>query len=170
LIHEKLYQSDSLAFIQLRPYIENLAAILFRSYQAESGAIQLITRVEDISVGIDAAVPIGLILNELISNALKHAFPDGREGIIQIELWRETSKQIVLKCQDNGRGLLGGLDISMSKSLGLQLVHSLTRQLDGEVEVESQNGLMVRIKIPHPLNLPANQANPVNQNNEDTRP
>jgi two-component sensor histidine kinase len=152
LIHEKLYQSENLAEIALRPYIENLAAILFRSYQAESGATRRQTQVEEISVGIDAAVPVGLILNELISNALKHAFPDGRGGKIQIELFRETPETLVLKCQDNGRGLPVDLDIAASKSLGLQLVNSLTRQLEGEVEVTSQNGLLVCIRIPQKIN------------------
>jgi two-component sensor histidine kinase len=149
LIHEKLYQSDSLAEISLRPYIENLVTILFRSYQTEPGRIQLFTHVEDIAVGIDAAVPIGLILNELISNALKYAFSDGQSGSIQIELFRESPETIIFRCQDNGRGLPEGLDITKSKSLGLQLVTSLTRQLEGEVQFECQQGLMVLIKIPH---------------------
>jgi two-component sensor histidine kinase len=152
LIHEKLYQSENLSDIQLRPYIENLAAILFRSYQAESGEIRLQTHIEDISVGIDAAVPIGLILNELISNALKHAFPEGRSGNIQIDLFRETSEILVLSCRDNGRGIPDGLDIAASKSLGMQLVSSLTRQLEGEVEILSENGLLVCIRIPQKIN------------------
>jgi two-component sensor histidine kinase len=149
LIHEKLYQSNSLAEIPLRPYIESLVTILFHSYQTEPGRIELATQVADVSVGIDDAVPIGLILNELISNSLKHAFPDGRTGKIQIELFRESAERIILRCQDNGRGLPGGLDIAKSKSLGLQLVKSLTRQLEGEVEFENLSGLMVWIKIPH---------------------
>ena len=148
LIHEKLYQSDNLRDIDLRPYIENLCMVLFQSYQTDKRFIQLDTQVENLTIGIDVAIPLGLIINELISNALKHAFPGGRSGTIQMTLNSSLSGNMTLKCQDDGCGMPDSVDFSRSKSLGLQLVHNLTRQLDGKLEICSQNGLGVTISIP----------------------
>jgi two-component sensor histidine kinase len=148
LIHEKLYQSGNLSEINLHAYIENLAAILFRSYQAQAGQIQFNAQVEDIKVGVDTAVPLGLILNELISNALKHAFPDGRSGIIQVSLRRESPEWVCLACQDYGQGLPEGQSLMNSHSLGLQLVTSLTDQLNGELTVNNSPGAKFVIRFP----------------------
>lgn len=148
LIHEKLYQSGSLAEINLHLYVESLASILFQSYQAQSGPVRLVTRVDDIPVGIDTAIPMGLILNELISNALKHAFPDGRSGEIIITLQRESGAGILLCCQDDGCGLPENMDVRTSKSLGLQLVNSLVSQLSGTLAMHNASGTQFVINIP----------------------
>jgi two-component sensor histidine kinase len=162
LIHEKLYQSENLALVNLRPYIENLVAILLRSYQAQVGQVRLVTQLEDVSVGIDTAVPVGLILNELISNAFKHAFADGRAGTITIRLWREDAQRICLSCQDDGRGLPPDFDIRTSKSLGMQLVNSLVNQLAGELHISGSSGVLFGIHIPLADVPPAASALPGN--------
>jgi two-component system, sensor histidine kinase PdtaS len=148
LIHERLYQSDNLGQIRFGPYINDLAAFLFRSYQDQSGLVRLKTEIEETALDIDAAVPLGLILNELITNSLKYAFPAGRSGEIFIRLFHPTEAVLCLVCEDDGVGLPPGKDLHESQTLGMQLIYSLTSQLDGEIEIESQAGLKVSILFP----------------------
>ena len=147
LIHEKLYRSKNLAEIDLGEYINDLAIHLFRSYKAESKGIALKVRAEDVYLGIDAAVPCGLIINELISNALKHAFPLGHQGEILVELQKDQQQQISLCISDNGIGFPAGLDFRNTGSLGLQLVNTLVRQLDGTIELQNGSGTTFKINF-----------------------
>ena len=140
LIHEKLYQSENLAQIDFGEYIRSLVAFLSRTYSARMGAIALDIRADNVSLGIDTAVPCGLILNELVSNALKHAFPDGQAGEIRVELQADHDRQLILKVGDNGVGFSGDLDWRTTTPLGLQLVHTLVGQLEGSVEMHSNGG------------------------------
>jgi len=149
LIHERLYQSQNMGRINFGRYIKDLAAFLFRTYQDQSGRVQLTTCLDDVELDIDTAVPLGLILNELITNALKYAFPVDRTGEIAIQLLRHPDGFITLVCADTGGGLPPGQDLLACKSLGIELVRNLTSQLEGEVEAKSHNGLQVRIKIPY---------------------
>jgi two-component system, sensor histidine kinase PdtaS len=148
LIHERLYQSENLGHIKFGPYIHDLSAFLFRSYQDLSGQVRLNTRIEDVTLDIDSAIPLGLILNELITNSLKYAFPGGRTGEITIQLLYPTAGQLNLICSDNGVGISPGQDLHAPQSLGMQLIYSLAHQLDGEVEIETLNGMRVSILIP----------------------
>jgi two-component sensor histidine kinase len=148
LIHEKLHESDDRSRILLSPYIKSLSANLLHSYRKDNATINLVTRVEDIATEIDKAIPIGLILNELISNSLKHAFPENRSGEIGIELHREAASLVLLRYYDTGVGLPVGFDIHTSKSLGMRLVHSLAKQLNAELELENHAGIQLTLNIP----------------------
>ena len=149
LVHEKLYRSADLARVDLAEYIKNLATFLFGSYQASAGRIGLEIEAADVYLGIDAAVPCGLMLNELISNTLKHAFPHGRSGLVRVELQRdEAAQEVTLIVADDGVGLPPDFDIFQTDSLGMQLVDTLVEQLDGILEIESQNGTQFKITFP----------------------
>jgi two-component sensor histidine kinase len=150
LIHERLYQSQNMGRINFGPYIKDLTAYLFRSYQDRSGQVRLtIAQIEDIALDIDTAIPLGLILNELITNSLKYAFPGNQPGEITVQLLKKPGGFLSLVCSDDGAGFLPEQDLSKINSLGIQLINSLTRQLEGEVEINSSNGTQVTIRIPY---------------------
>jgi len=133
LIHEKLYQSKDLARIDFAEYIESLINMLMQSYRS-AGNIKLSSNITKAFLDIDTAIPVGLMLNELVSNSLKHAFPEGKEGTISISLSPEGGKNFKLTVSDNGIGIPDGLNIETSNSLGLRLVRILTRQIGGNLE------------------------------------
>jgi PAS domain S-box-containing protein len=145
LIHEKLYQSADMASIDLRDYIRNLAVYLFRSYSTDASNVNLVIDVPPVSLDVDTIIPCGLILNELISNALKHAFPEGRTGEVRISLRQEDENSYELLVRDTGAGLPAGLDVRRTETLGMQLVCSLAEQLGGRLEVQSDGGTSFRI-------------------------
>lgn len=146
LIHEKLYQSKNLAEINLGDYVKSLATFLARSYQGVGG-VSMEVDTEEILLDLDHAVPCGLILNELISNAFKYAFPDGRQGKLSVVLKRSPEGEIVIRVQDNGIGFPEHLDFKNSPSLGLQLVNSLVEQIDGEIFLDAQNGTLFTVRF-----------------------
>jgi PAS domain S-box-containing protein len=147
LIHEKLYRSSNLERIDLSEYLGDLCTHLFHSYGADTRAVALKMNVENVALGLDTALPCGLIVNELVSNSLKHAFPDGRQGEIQIDM-RSFDGRFVLTVSDNGIGFPKSLDFRQTESLGLQLVNWLTRQLEGSVELDDQwNGTRFRFEF-----------------------
>ena len=148
LIHEKLYQSSDLANIDFGGYVSDLVGNLFQSYGENTGKVALKKDIEDISLGVEAAIPCGLIINELISNALKYAFPDGRKGEIKIALQPSDENKVRLTVSDNGIGIPENFDIKNTKSLGLHLVNILAEdQLKGEVELDRTNGTKFSIKF-----------------------
>jgi two-component sensor histidine kinase len=144
LVHERLYQSRDLARVDFAEYIRNLVSYLFRSYEVHSNVIKQKINIADVSLGIDAAVPCGLILNELVSNSLKHAFPDGRVGEIRIGLSSDNGK-FTLMVSDNGVGFPKDLDLRNTQSLGLQLVNTLVEQLEGTIELDRSGGTAFEI-------------------------
>ena len=139
LLHEKLYQSKDLAKIDFKDYIRSLVDHLWFGYGTHSSKIALNLKVDDVYLNVDTAIPCGLIINELLSNALKHAFPGDRVGEINVDFTRAQG-ELVLMIADNGIGLPEGLDIKKSASLGLQLVNTLTHQLMGQMTVECSHG------------------------------
>jgi two-component sensor histidine kinase/HAMP domain-containing protein len=147
LIHEKLYQSQSLARIDFGEYVKSLATDLFRSYQHNFMGIQLKVQMDEVALDLDHAVSCGLILNELMTNALKYAFPDGRNGTIWVELRTNSEHILSLRVADNGVGIPADFDIRNATSLGLQLVNSLVGQLDGKMELERSNGTEFRVSF-----------------------
>ena len=148
LIHQMLYQSESLAFIDLREYIEDLTNYLYSTSVHDPDLTHLKVDMGDISLGMDEAVPCGLIVNELISNSLKHAFPDSRGGEIMIRS-RVEDGWIVLTISDNGVGLPPGLDFRNTETLGLQLVTTLVKQLRGRIDINNElGGTVVSITFP----------------------
>ena len=147
LIHEKIYQSGQLARIDLRSYIRDLVDGLFGSYSARSEDINLELHADDISVSVDTAIPCGLLVSELVSNALKHAVPADGRGEISIDLRAAAGDEIVLRIQDNGIGLPGEVDVQNPKTLGLKLVHGWVNQLRGTVEHDHKGGATFRIRF-----------------------
>lgn len=132
LVHEKLYQSKDLARINFLEYAQDLVHLLFRSYGADPQRISLTIDGDTVIMGADAAVPAGLILNELVSNSLKHAFPDDRRGAIGIRV-KNDNGLTTLSVRDDGVGLPQDLDIHKTDSLGLLLIRNLTAQLNGHL-------------------------------------
>jgi len=142
LIHERLYRSEDLKNVDLAEYLGRLASEIFRSYSADS-RIRMNLEIDELRVDVETAVPLGLIVNELLTNAVKHAFPDG-EGTVTVSLRRRNSR-VILEVSDDGKGFPEDIDWESSPSLGLQLVRSLTEQIDGEVEMISDGGTTFRI-------------------------
>ncbi|MBF0550243.1 MAG: PAS domain S-box protein [Deltaproteobacteria bacterium] len=152
LIHEKLYRAPNLAGIDLNGYIDDLISTSFGSYGICSGKVKLETHMEDISIGIDTAVPCGLILNELITNCLKHAFPGDRKGTISITLRSRDDGQVELTVADDGVGLPANLDLNRTSSLGWELIIGLTKhQLKGNLVVKNDPGTEVKIIFKKPI-------------------
>jgi PAS domain S-box-containing protein len=143
LLHESLYQSNNLSRIDFPAYIRQLASHLFQSYGVVAERIHLRTDLDALYLGMDAAVPCGLIINELVSNSLKYAFPDGREGEVHIELRDNPQGMARLLVADNGVGLRSDIDWVTARSLGLRLVRTLAEQLGAKLEVESDTGTRV---------------------------
>jgi PAS domain S-box-containing protein len=146
LVHEKLYQSKDLSHIDLKDYIKDLANFLLVNYQTEPGKISLQLDLQSVIVNIDTTMPCGLMLNEILSNAIKYAFPAGRQGTISIFLSSWEDGGIELKVADDGVGLPSELDIWNADSLGLKLVISLAQsQLKGKLEVRREQGTEFRL-------------------------
>ena len=150
LVHEKLYRSPDLARIDSGEYIRDLVAQLFRLHQARSSTAVLEMSIDDVPLDLDMAIPCGLIINELVSNALKHAFPEDGGGKIGVGLHLQDD-WLVLTVSDTGVGLSDDLDHQEAQSLGLQLVDTLVEQLDGTTEVDSgKGGTTFRITFAQP--------------------
>ena len=148
LLHEALYQSDSLGDIDVRKYVEQLCAHLFRSYGVSSSRVQLKIDLDNVQMHLDSAVPCGLIVNELVSNALRYAFPAGADGEIRVAIGREDGSQMSLTVADNGVGLPESVGFWTTRSLGLRLVRMLADQLHATVTVERRQGTEIRLTFP----------------------
>lgn len=141
LLHERLYRSRDLEKIDFEGYIRELAGDLFVSHGVDTERVALDIRVEDVALGIDTAIPCGLIINELVTNCLKHAFPGGRAGRLRISLRKTAGGEgFVLSVGDDGAGLPEGREAASSAALGLKLVGSLVEQLGGEMELRRDRG------------------------------
>ncbi len=148
LIHERLYKSEDLARIDFPGYVENLTDFLVRTYQSASGRIKMRLELEQVPLNIDAAIPCGLIINELVSNSLKYAFSNNQEGEILVRLRKQRNGEILLVIRDDGVGMKEGFDLKNAPSLGLKLVHSLVKQLGGGVEYKNKDGTEFSIRFP----------------------
>jgi two-component sensor histidine kinase len=147
LVHQKLYQSNNLSSIDLQEYIEDLAELLLQSYKVHPNRISLRYKTESVTVLIDSAIPCGLILNELIANALQHAFPKDMKGEITIGL-RKNGDTILLWVSDNGVGAPPELNFRQTDTLGLQTVLALgERQLKGAVEFSVNDGVTCQVRF-----------------------
>jgi two-component sensor histidine kinase len=133
LIHEKLYQSESLSRLNLKEYIQELVDNLVNSYRRDSKSVKSKIEIDEIYLGADIAIPLGLIINELVSNSLKYAFPQGRKGLILISIKKIANNRYKMIVGDNGIGFPKDFDIGNTNTLGLQLVTSLVSQLNGEI-------------------------------------
>jgi len=147
LVHQKLYQAQDLSQINLKEYIEDIIKLLIKSYRPYSRKVTFKFDLDDVFVLIDSAIPFGLILNELVSNSLKHAFPKNTEGEIYLKINRNEDNTIFFLISDNGIGLPKNFDSRESIGMGLQTVFSLINyQLNGEIKYENLDGLKWIIK------------------------
>ncbi len=143
IIHEKLYQSPTLANINFKEYIENLVYDILYTYGVQEGFIKTNMDIEDINLNIDTAIPLGLIINEIITNSVKYAFPESK-GVITIEL-KSINEEMELIVSDNGKGLPNDINLENAETLGLQLVNNLTNQIDGHIYIDRSNGTTFKI-------------------------
>jgi len=146
-VHELLYQSSDLASIDFGEYIQRLVAYLFNSYVKDVKRISLNIMTDSLSLGIDRAIPSGLILNELVSNSLKHAFPGDCDGSITIELGIDRDGVVTIVVADDGVGFPGEVDFANTPTLGLQLVNMLVKQLRGRIELARDGGARFTIRF-----------------------
>jgi len=146
LIHEKLYRSKDFANVEFNDYLKNLVHDLFASYKVSTSRISLKMDIENISLGIDTAIPTGLIINELVTNCLKYAFSKDTDGEVRISLRSLDDGHNELVVSDNGIGLPEKLDIKKAESLGLRMITNLTeRSLHGKVKINRDNGTEFQI-------------------------
>jgi PAS domain S-box-containing protein len=155
LIHERVSQAQDPARIDAVPYLHMLATQIFEAYRTEGRPISLALDLETVWMPFETAVPCGIIVNELLSNALKHAFPPGRPGEVAITLRAEGDGRVSLAVQDTGVGLPDGFEASQTPSLGWQLVTLLTAQLNGTLTLESRQGTRVTLTFTPPQAPPA---------------
>ncbi|WP_319759479.1 histidine kinase dimerization/phosphoacceptor domain -containing protein [Maridesulfovibrio sp.] len=146
MLHEKLYRSEDLSRIDMSEYAVTLIKFLLRSYSVDS-KIRPTYDIKDIHMGIDSAIPCGLIINELVSNALTHAFDQDEDGELKISMFMENGF-IKLIVSDNGRGLPEDFNINESRTLGMTLVETLAQQLRGNVHFYNDNGAIFQISFP----------------------
>jgi two-component sensor histidine kinase len=149
LIHEKLYRFGDLARIDFADYIRSLAGYLFHAYVVDSDDITLTLNVDKVLLSIDAVTPCALLIHELVSNSLKHAFPGGK-GEISIDFHTEDQHHFLLCVRDNGVGCPKDFDLQSDASLGVQLITALVDQLDGTLEFDNANGVSFQIAFTLP--------------------
>ena len=146
-IHERLYQSDDLAKVDFAQYLKGLADYLFQSYKISPQDIRFQSEVENVALDLDHAIPCGLMINELVSNSLKYAYPAGRKGEIRVRL-TQSEKGYTLEVADDGVGFPADVDFRSSESLGLQLINTLVNQLHGSIEMQNHLGTQFTIEFP----------------------
>jgi len=144
LIHEKLYQSKDYARVPFSDYAKSLARGIFEANRPSPSNIALSLETDDVTLPVDRAIPCALVLNELLTNSLKHAFPAGRRGLLRVGL-HEHDGEVTLTVADDGVGISNDVDPAESASLGMQLVATLSRQLDGKLELQRSPGTTVQV-------------------------
>jgi len=154
LVHNTLYHSGALSRIAFRAYVESLVNEL-RTIYLKKGPVTITMDVKDIDLDIDKAIPCGMIINELTTNALKHAFPGGKKGTIRIMIGKNKRGNCRLRVKDNGTGLPPGIDFENPATMGFQIVTLLTRQLDGSLRVDGRSGTCFEVTVPLGDNEPA---------------
>jgi PAS domain S-box-containing protein len=151
LLHELLYRSDTLASVNLATYLTELGRQVFEGSALHAG-VRLESRLDPVAVDLDQAVPCGLLVNELLSNALKHAYPDGRRGVVRLTVSHvldpaSGTDAVTITVEDDGPGLAPDFESRRQRSLGLQMVADLTRQLDGKLEIDAPSGARFRVRF-----------------------
>lgn len=147
MIHEKLYKSRNFSEINFADYIQSLVSDLFYSYGVDSNRVKTIILLEEVMMGLETAIPCGLIVSELVTNTLKYAFPNHGKGEFRIELHSHSDGLYDLIISDNGVGMPENINFDETETLGLQLVNSLVNQLEGTIELNRNNGTEFKIKF-----------------------
>ncbi len=148
LIHQTLYQSNNFARVDFGEFLDALVPTLIDSYSVEAERIKLKIDAGSVYLPINSAIPCGLLINELITNALKHAFAEGQYGEISVSLSAREGKQILLVISDTGVGISDDLNIDQVESLGLRLVSLLARQLEGTLTIRRRNPTQFSLEFP----------------------
>lgn len=152
LVHEKLYQSEKLSTIKLDEYISDLIRLLKHTFSISSDKVTIVCDLQPIPALIDIAIPCGLIINELVSNAIKYAFPDNRKGTIKVELHPKDDGFISMRVSDNGIGMPPDFDFHSGKTIGLQTVAEITElQLQGKMYIERGSGFSCCVQFKNSL-------------------
>lgn len=157
LVHEKFYQAEELLEINFGEYIEKLCHYLYQAYGDKTDRIKIVLNVDPIGLDMDTAMPCGLLINEIVSNAYKYAFPGSREGQIFIDFHRNNGV-ITLSIKDSGIGLPPDFQEESSETLGMQLIQALTGQLDGNLTIDRNNGAGFSVTFPYPRGTSGNPA------------
>ncbi|MEM6264112.1 MAG: sensor histidine kinase, partial [Bacteroidota bacterium] len=144
LIHQKLYQKENLAAVEMKDYLHNLTNSLVDTFGYQPERIQVHIDMEELELDVDTAVPLGLIVNELITNSLKYAFPDGRKGKITVNLAQQADGKLELQVADDG---IGAANTERGTSFGSQLIQLLTQQLGGTIEQSAEDGYCTKIVV-----------------------
>ena len=160
LIHDKLYRARDLARVSFGEYVRDLTNNILTSYALPARSVRVRLDIDDLSLSLDCAVPCGLILNELMSNCLKHAFPLGHSGTVYIGLHAEGAEELCLVVRDDGVGVPADVDLGRTSSLGWRLIRALVEQLGGVVECQTSGGTSVEIRFAR-QNAPPDQASAV---------
>ena len=147
LIHEKLYRSDDLSQIDLKEYVDGIVANLQATYGVNSDRIKITIDIQDVHINLDKGIPCGLVINEMVTNCFKHAFPADRKGEVSISMRLEDGNYMLM-VNDNGVGLPENFDALKLTSLGIQLVSTLTAQLKGAMTIAVKDGTTFRISFP----------------------
>ncbi len=147
LIHQKLYMGDNMAAVEMGDYLRNLGDTLLDSFGLDEDRIKINYHVEPLHLDVDTAIPLGLIINELVTNSLKYAFPDERPGTLEISLWKNKNGQLCLKVADDGVGKAGAPELKNSTSFGTNLVQILSKKLKGAPQVQDGEGYATVIEF-----------------------
>ena len=148
LIHEALYRSKDLSHIRIRPYVRTLVTYLLNSYGVEPARVQTDVDIMDVFIDMDTAVCCGLIVNELVSNALKYAFPSEQKGCLRVHFGRQADQSFQLDVSDDGVGLPAQVDWSTTNSLGFRIVRALVHQISGSLVVATAPGTSFQLRFP----------------------
>jgi len=148
LIHDHFYKKPELDKINIASYIIELIDHLFFIYSKKEGQIQINLDLKKIYLGLNKAIPFGMLVNEIITNVLKHAFPGKKKGNLSVKLYKDEKRKIHLIFNDNGIGIPEEIDIENPSTLGMQLIRDLTQQLDGEIQIKSNGGTQIKVIFP----------------------
>ncbi len=148
LIHQTIYQSKDFAAVNFGIFLDTLIPILFSSYNLEIEQVKVSVKAAEVRLPINLAIPCGLIVNELVSNALKHAFPKGRQGEISLKLASDGDEMILLEFWDNGTGIPDDVEVENPKSLGLRIINLLSLQLHGVLSTERAKPTRFTLRFP----------------------
>ncbi len=140
LIHQKLYSTDNLTVVEMQPYLHELGDTILQTFGIEQGRVVLKYQVDPIALDVDTAIPLGLIINELVTNSLKYAFPDAQTGEIEILLKKEAGAGLLLRVSDNGKGLSEVAELGSKNPFGTSLVRMLSKKMKGVPQVETSAG------------------------------